>query len=127
MKKILLFLFLIICISAQDFQKIPELWQRVTDLTQTLAEDEKATLEQKLEKFENETKSQIAVLIIPTTQPETIEEYSMRVVEKWKLGREGVDDGILLLIAKNDRKLRIEVGYGIEGIIPDATVLGNYW
>ncbi|WP_204269268.1 TPM domain-containing protein, partial [Escherichia coli] len=69
-------------------------------------------LEQKLKAFEDRKGSQLAVLIVPTTQPETIEQYSLRVAEQWKLGRKKVDDGALLLIAKNDRKLRIEVGYG---------------
>lgn len=99
---------------------IPTLKSRVTDLTATLAPDEVALLEQKLTAFEKIKGSQIAILIVPTTQPETIEQYSMRVAETWKLGREGVDDGLLLLIAKNDRSLRLEVGYGLEGALPDA-------
>ncbi len=65
--------------------------------------------------------SQIAVLMLPTTQPETIDQFGIRVVEAWKLGRKGVDDGVLLLVAKDDRKLRIEVGYGLEGALNDAT------
>src|SRR6185295_10628044 len=77
--------------------------------------------EQKLAAFEARKGSQIAVLIVPTTRPEAIEPYSIRVVEQWKLGRKGVDDGALLLVAKNDRALRIEVGYGLEGVLPDAT------
>jgi uncharacterized protein len=98
---------------------IPELSTRVTDLTQTLSQAEQAQLEQKLATFEQKKGSQIAVLIVPTTQPEDIAQYSIRVVEKWKIGREKVDDGVLVLIAKDDRKLRIEVGYGLEGAIPD--------
>ena len=62
----------------------------------------------------------MAVLLLPTTQPETIEQYAVRVFEQWKLGRKGVDDGVLLVVAKDDRRLRIEVGYGLEGILPDA-------
>jgi uncharacterized protein len=80
-----------------------------------------SALEQKLKDFEDRKGSQIEVLIVPTTQPEAIEQYSLRVVEQWKLGRKKVDDGALLLIAKNDRKLRIEVGYGLEGALNDAT------
>ncbi|MBS0423094.1 MAG: YgcG family protein [Proteobacteria bacterium] len=99
---------------------IPPLKAHVTDLTATLSASEIAFLEQKLSAFEKTKGSQIAVLIVPTTQPETIEEYSIRVAEAWQLGRKGVDDGILLLIAKNDRTLRIEVGYGLEGAVPDA-------
>ena len=99
---------------------IPPLKAHVTDLTATLSASESAFLEQKLAAFEKTKGSQIAVLIVPATQPETIEQYSIRVAEAWQLGRKGVDDGILLLIAKNDRALRIEVGYGLEGAVPDA-------
>ncbi len=99
---------------------IPPLKKHVTDLTATLSAQELVQLEQKLAAFEKARGSQIAVLIVPTTQPEAIEQYAIRVVESWKLGRKGVDDGILLLIAKDDRALRIEVGYGLEGVVPDA-------
>ena len=99
---------------------VPVLKARVTDLTATLSAEQTAALENKLAAFETKKGSQLAVLLVPTTQPETIEQYSIRVVEQWKLGRKGVDDGILLLIAKNDRKLRIEVGRGLEGALPDA-------
>ncbi|MBK7491421.1 MAG: YgcG family protein [Nitrosomonas sp.] len=99
---------------------IPPLKSHVNDLTATLSASEVMHLEQKLQAFEKTKGSQIAVLMIPTTQPETIEQYSIRVAEAWQLGRKGIDDGILLLIAKNDRALRIEVGYGLEGVIPDA-------
>jgi uncharacterized protein len=100
---------------------VPPLTGRVVDLTGTLSADQAATLEQKLKAFEDRKGSQLAVLIVPTTQPETIEQYSLRVAEQWKLGRKKVDDGALLIIAKNDRKLRIEVGYGLEGALNDAT------
>jgi uncharacterized protein len=99
---------------------VPPLKARVTDLTGTLQPGQKAELEQVLQAFENRKGSQIAVLLVPTTQPETIEQYAIRVADAWKLGRKGVDDGVLLLVARNDRKLRIEVGYGLEGAIPDA-------
>lgn len=100
---------------------IPVLKARVTDLTATLTPDQAAALESKLAAFEQRKGSQLAVLLVPTTQPETVEQYGIRVAEQWKLGRKGVDDGVLLLIAKNDRKLRIEVGRGLEGALPDAT------
>ena len=100
---------------------IPPLKARVTDLTSTLSSQQQAALEQTLAAFETRKGSQIAVLIVPTTQPETVEQYAVRVEESWKLGRKGVDDGVLLLIAKDDHKLRIEVGYGIEGVLNDAT------
>jgi uncharacterized protein len=99
---------------------VPTLKARVTDLTNTLTPAQAASIEQQLLALEQRKGSQLAVLIVPTTQPEAIEQYSLRVVEAWKLGRKGVDDGALLIIAKNDRTLRIEVGYGLEGVIPDA-------
>ena len=99
---------------------IPPLKSRVTDLTHTLSTQESNQLEQQLAQFEASKGSQVALLIVPTTQPETIEQYAIRVVDAWKLGRKGIDDGVLLLVAKNDRALRIEVGYGLEGILPDA-------
>jgi uncharacterized protein len=100
---------------------IPALTARVTDGTATLTAEQRASLEQTLQAFEAKKGSQISVLIVPTTQPETIEQYSMRVVEQWKLGRKRVDDGALLIVAKDDRALRIEVGYGLEGALNDAT------
>lgn len=99
---------------------VPVLKARVTDLTNTLTPSQAANLEQQLADFEKRKGSQLAVLIVPTTAPEAIEQYSLRVAEAWKLGRKGTDDGALLLVAKNDRALRIEVGYGLEGVIPDA-------
>jgi uncharacterized protein len=99
---------------------VPQLQARVTDLTATLTQAERAALEQRLAAFEAAKGSQIAVLIVPSTRPEGIEQYAIRVVESWRLGRKGVDDGVLLLVAKDDRVVRIEVGYGLEGVIPDA-------
>lgn len=93
---------------------------RVTDLTGTLTAAQRTDLEQRLAAFEQAQGSQIAVLMLPSTQPEAIEQYGIRVAEQWQLGRKDVDDGVLLLIAKQDRRLRIEVGYGLEGAIPDA-------
>ena len=98
---------------------VPTLNTRVTDLTQTLSQAEQVQLEQKLAVFEQQKGSQFAVLIVPTTQPEDIAQYSIRVVDAWKLGRKGVGDGVLVLIAKDDHKMRIEVGRGLEGAIPD--------
>jgi uncharacterized protein len=100
---------------------VPPLQHRVTDLTATLTADQAATLEQSLSEFEARKGAQIAVLIVPTTAPEEIEQYSIRVVDQWKLGRKGVDDGVLLLVAKGDHRVRIEVGYGLEGVLPDAS------
>jgi uncharacterized protein len=114
-----LMLLLASSFASAELAVIPELKARVTDLTQTLSPAEQAQLEQKLAAFEQKKGSQIALLIVPTTQPEDISQYSIRVVEKWKIGRDKVDDGVLVLIAKDDRKMRIEVGYGLEGAIPD--------
>lgn len=100
---------------------VPPLTGRVVDQTATLSSDEAARLEQTLKAFEDRKGSQVEVLIVPTTAPETVEQYALRVAEQWKLGRKKVDDGALLLIAKDDRKLRIEVGYGLEGVLNDAT------
>jgi len=106
---------------AQDFVAVPQLSSPVTDLTGTLTADQSASLDAKLRAFAQSKGSQVAVLIVPTTQPEVIEQYSIRVVEAWKLGREKFDDGALLLVALSDRKVRIEVGHGLEGALPDAT------
>jgi uncharacterized protein len=100
---------------------VPELTSPVTDLTGTLTPDQVASLDAKLRAFAEQKGSQVAVLVVPTTQPEAIEQYSLRVVEHWKLGRQKFDDGALLLVALNDHKVRIEVGYGLEGALPDAT------
>lgn len=99
---------------------VPELRARVTDQVGLLPPERLAALEARLEAFEREKGSQVAVLIVASTQPEAIEQYSIRVVDAWKLGREKPDDGVLLLVAQSDRTLRIEVGRGLEGAIPDA-------
>jgi uncharacterized protein len=106
--------------AAQTLQPIPKLEARVTDVTGTLTAGQQAELEQKLADFEARKGAQIAVLLVPTTQPEEIEQYSIRVAEAWKLGRKKVDDGALLILAKDDHKLRIENGYGLEGVLTDA-------
>jgi uncharacterized protein len=100
---------------------VPPLTGRVVDQTGTLTSGYIETLNQRIRSFEQRKGSQIAVLIVPTTQPETIEQYSIRAAEAWKIGRRKIDDGALLVIAKNDHKLRIEVGYGLEGALTDVT------
>jgi uncharacterized protein len=100
---------------------VPPLVGRVVDQTGTLSSDDIASLNQKLRDFEARKGSQIAVLVVPTTAPEEIEQYSIQVAEAWKIGRKKIDDGAILLVAKNDRKLRIEVGYGLEGALTDLT------
>jgi uncharacterized protein len=114
-------LLLAVCaLSAWAQVAVPELSRRVTDLTATLSADQAAALESRLAAFEAQKGSQIAVLIVPTTQPEDIAQFGIRVAEQWKIGREKVDDGVILIVARNDRTLRLEVGYGLEGAIPDA-------
>jgi uncharacterized protein len=100
---------------------VPPLSGRVVDQTGTLTAGDVASLTQMLRDLETRKGSQVAVLIVPTIDGEAIEQYSLRVAEAWKIGRKKIDDGALLVIAKNDRKLRIEVGYGLEGALTDAT------
>ncbi len=107
--------------STDGLAPIPPLRARVTDLTQTLSTADVQALDAKLAAWEQKTGNQLAVLLVPTTQPEPIEAYSIRVAEAWKIGRKGQDNGALLLLAKNDKKLRIEVGYGLEGVLTDVT------
>jgi uncharacterized protein len=106
--------------SARAEVAVPPLKAHVTDLTGTLSASQLRDLDSRLSEFERGKGSQIAVLMLPSTQPETIEEYSIRVADAWKIGRARVDDGAILVVAKNDRKLRVEVGRGLEGAIPDA-------
>jgi len=100
---------------------VPPLVGHVTDQTGTLTAEQKATLEQTLTAFEARKGSQLAVLMVRSTAPEEIEQYALRVAEQWKLGRKKVDDGAILVMAKDDRALRIEVGYGLEGSLTDLT------
>ena len=100
---------------------IPPLRARVTDLTNTLSASDQQALEAKLAAWERDSGNQMVVLVIPSTKPEPIEAYSIRVADAWKIGRKGQDNGVLFLIAKDDRKLRLEVGYGLEGVLTDAT------
>ena len=106
--------------AAADLVAVPPLKSRVTDLSGTLSAAQLASLDGGLRAFEQKKGSQIAVLLLPSTKPETIEQYSIRVAEGWKIGRAKADDGVILIIAKNDQRLRIEVGYGLEGAIPDV-------
>ncbi|MDT3708238.1 MAG: TPM domain-containing protein [Thiobacillus sp.] len=114
------FLLLLVAVAAWAQVAVPELSRRVTDQTATLSADQAAALESRLAAFEARQGSQIAVLIVPTTQPEDIAQFGIRVAEQWKIGRKKVDDGVILIVARDDRKLRLEVGYGLEGAIPDA-------
>lgn len=113
-------LLLGLALSAWAQIAVPELTRRVTDLTATLSADQVATLENKLAAFEAQKGSQIAVLMVSTTAGEDIAQLGIRVAEQWKIGREKTDDGVILIVAKDDRDMRLEVGYGLEGAIPDA-------
>lgn len=108
-------------ISAEgDPQAIPALTAHVTDLTGTLDATQKQTLEDQLTALEKSKGSQVGVLLLPTTNPEDIAAYGIRVADAWKLGRKGTEDGVIVIVAKDDHRVRIEVGRGLEGAIPDA-------
>jgi uncharacterized protein len=100
---------------------IPKLTARVTDETNTFSAADRQALDAKLAQWEQRTGNQLVVLMIPSTKPEPIEAYSIRVAEAWKIGRKGQDNGVLFVVAKDDRKMRIEVGYGLEGVLTDVT------
>ncbi|RDS84676.1 YgcG family protein [Dyella monticola] len=107
-------------VHADDQPAVPTLTRHVTDLTGTLTAQQIDQLDTQLINLEKQKGAQLVVLMIGSTQPDDIDDYSLRVAEANKLGRKAVDDGVLLFIAKNDRQVRIEVGYGLEGAIPDA-------
>ncbi|MBM9499035.1 TPM domain-containing protein [Leptospira sp. 201903071] len=100
--------------------EIPALRTQITDTTSTLTDSQKSVLTGRLVQFEKRKGSQIAVLVVGSTKDWTIEEYAVKAFEKWKLGRKGTDDGALIVVAIQDHKTRIEVGYGLEGAVPDA-------
>ncbi|NIK00024.1 TPM domain-containing protein [Xanthomonas cannabis] len=104
---------------AQDLAAIPPLRSPVVDVTGTLDAAQIQQLEQQALALQQRKGAQLQILIVPTTQPEAIEQYTQRVFDQWKIGRKGVDDGVLLLVAKDDRRVRIQPGYGLEGAIPD--------
>ncbi len=105
---------------AQDLAPIPALVSRVTDTTGTLGASAKQSLDAKLQAFEQATGGQLAVLVVKTAEPETIDQYGIRVGEAWKIGKKGKDTGAILIVAMKEKKLRIEVGYGWEGALPDV-------
>ena len=99
---------------------LPVLTTRVTDLTGTLDATQKGRLEAQLAAIDRVGRAQITVLMLPSTQPEAIDQFGIRLAEAWKIGHKGADNGVIVIVAKDDRKMRIEVGYGLEGAIPDA-------
>ena len=119
MIKVLLGLLAAFAVWAQV--AVPPYSAPVVDLTKTLTGEQQAALSRMLQDFEARKGSQIAVLLVPTTAPEEIEQYAIRVAEQWQTGRKKVDDGAILVVAKQDRAVRIEVGYGLEGALNDAT------
>jgi uncharacterized protein len=121
LKAILLALLLCWAGAALADVAVPPLTGRVVDQTGTLTQGDIDSLNARLKDLESRKGSQVAVLIVPTTQPETIEQFSIRAAEAWKIGRKKIDDGALLVVAKNDHRLRIEVGYGLEGSLTDVT------
>ena len=106
--------------SAAELVPLPALSGRVTDLTATLDATQRGRLEAQLAAIERNRGAQVAVLLLPTTEPETIEAFGIRLAEAWKIGHKGADNGVIVIVAKDDRRMRIEVGYGLEGAIPDA-------
>ena len=116
-------LALLLCWAQAAFADVavPPLTGRVVDTTGTLSSSDIAAQSSRLQDLQRRKGSQVAVLIVPTTAPEAIEQFSIRVAETWKIGRRKIDDGALLVVAKNDHKLRIEVGYGLEGALTDVT------
>lgn len=113
-------------VSALD---VPPLRGRVNDYAKAMTQDQARTLESRLAQFEQETGHQVAVLTIPTLDGEDIEGFSIRVAENWKIGKKGFDNGVILVVAVKDRRLRLEVGYGLEGVLPDAiakTIISDY-
>jgi uncharacterized protein len=120
-RAVIVALSMVLASAASADVAVPPLSGRVVDQTGTLSSGDIASLNQTLKSLEARKGSQIAVLIVPTTEPETIEQYSIRVAEAWKIGRKKIDDGALLIVAKDDHHLRIEVGYGLEGSLTDVT------
>jgi len=110
--------------AQNQFKPVPPLRTRVTDEVGMLTPDQRRQVESTLAHYEAKTGSQIAVLIVASTEPEAIEQYGIRVADAWKLGRVGIDDGVLLIVAKDNpkalRRLRIEAGRGVQGVLTDA-------
>lgn len=115
-----LLLFACLPAWAQQAAAIPALTSPVVDTTGTLSAEQTQQLEQQALALQQRKGSQLQVLVVASTQPETIEQYTQRVFDQWKLGRKGVDDAVILVVAKDDRRVRIQPGYGLEGAIPDA-------
>jgi uncharacterized protein len=116
----LVFLLLPLIFSVAFALEVPPLRGRINDYAGLIPAAKAEDLEARLARFEKETGHQVAVLIIPSLKGDSLEEFSIRVAESWKIGRKGFDNGAILVIVPQERKLRIEVGYGLEGVLPDA-------
>ena len=116
----ILFLLFFVLESAVSALDVPPLRGRINDYAALLPGDRAQALESRLAAFEKETGHQVAVLTVPGLEGDSLEDFSIRVAEAWKIGKKGFDNGAILLVAQKDRKLRIEVGYGLEGVLPDA-------
>jgi uncharacterized protein len=108
-------------VNKDGLRPIPALSSHVTDVTNTLSAGERQALDSKLSAWEARTTNQLAVLVVPTTTPEAIEDYGIRVADAWKIGQKGNDNGAIFIVAKDDKRMRIEVGYGFEGVLTDVT------
>ena len=117
---VLSFIFVLLLSSIAVALDVPQLRGRVNDYANVLQTSQTQALESQLAQLERDTGHQIAVLTIPTLDGEDIEGFSIRVAENWKIGKKGFDNGVILVVAVKDRRLRLEVGYGLEGILPDA-------
>ena len=107
--------------NKDGLRPIPPLTGRVTDLTGTLSAGDRQALDAKLRDWETRTTNQLVVLVVPSTAPETIDDYGIRVADAWKIGQKGEDNGAIFIVAKDDKRMRIEVGYGFEGVLTDVT------
>ena len=118
---ILILLILLILLSASQVFSldVPQLKDRVNDYAGMLTPDEVADLQEKLELHEKETSNQIVVLTVPSLEGEVLEDFSIRVADEWKIGQKGKDNGVIILIARDEKKIRIEVGRGLEGVLTD--------
>ena len=119
-RQALIVIFLLTIAAASAALEVPQLRGRVSDYANVLQPDQASALESQLAQLERDTGHQVAVLTVPTLDGEDIEGFSIRVAESWKIAKKGFDNGVILLVAVKDRRLRLEVGYGLEGVLPDA-------
>ena len=119
-RRVISIIFLLLLSSVAAALDVPALRGRVNDYANVLQSNQAQSLESELAQLERDTGHQVAVLTVPTLEGEDIEGFSIRVAENWKIGKKGYDNGVILVVAVKDRRLRLEVGYGLEGVLPDA-------